>query len=103
MADPDPERPDDPWMTLAEIAEELRMSPATIRSWISRGRLQAMRAGQRKWLVRRSELDRMLRGEDFEGAVAPPPDPSWMGSVRGSGGRRTASPLEDRTSIRRTG
>lgn len=28
-------------MTLAEIAEELRMSPATIRSWISRGRLQA--------------------------------------------------------------
>lgn len=28
--------------------------------WISRGRLKAMRAGQRKLLVRRSELDRML-------------------------------------------
>lgn len=79
MDDPDPERLDDPWMTLAEIAGELRMSPATIRSWISKGRLQAMRAGQRKWLVRRSELDRMLRGEDFEGAVAPPPDPLWVG------------------------
>lgn len=57
--------PNDPWLTLAEIAEELRLSPATIRSWISKGTLRAMRAGQRKWLVRRSELERMLRGEDM--------------------------------------
>lgn len=75
MADEQPDRPDDPWLTLAEIAEELRMSPATIRSWISKGTLRAMRAGQRKWLVRRSELDRMLRGEDVEDAPSPPPDP----------------------------
>jgi excisionase family DNA binding protein len=51
---------DDPWLTLAEIAQELRVNPATVRLWISRGRLKAMRAGQRKLLVRRSELDRML-------------------------------------------
>jgi len=51
---------DDPWLTLAEIAEELRVNPATVRLWVSRGRLKAMRAGQRKLLVRRSELDRML-------------------------------------------
>ena len=43
------------------------MSPATIRSWISKGTLRAMRAGQRKWLVRRSELDRMLAGADMAG------------------------------------
>jgi len=49
----------------AEIAEELRMSPATMRSWISSGTLRAMRPGKRKLLVRRSELDRMLRGEDI--------------------------------------
>lgn len=79
MADEDPDRPEDPWLTLAEIAEELRMSPATIRSWISKGTLRAMRAGQRKWLVRRSELDRMLRGEDFEDTPSPPPDPSEPG------------------------
>lgn len=82
MTDEDPARPEDPWLTLAEIAEELRLSPATLRSWISKGTLRAMRAGQRKWLVRRSELDRMLRGEDFEDAPASPPDPPAAGRRR---------------------
>lgn len=49
MADEEAEHPEDPWLTLVEIAEELRLSPATIRSWISKGTLQAMRAGRRKW------------------------------------------------------
>jgi excisionase family DNA binding protein len=56
----EPDPAEDPWLTLAEIAEELRVNPATVRLWVSRGRLKAMRAGQRKLLVRRSELDRML-------------------------------------------
>lgn len=68
---------DDPWLTLAEIAEELRMSPATIRSWISKGTLRAMRAGQRKWLVRRSELDRMLAGADMARPNDPADPPDW--------------------------
>jgi len=72
VSDEEPTPPEDPWLTLAEIAEELRMSPATIRSWISKGTLRAMRAGQRKWLVRRSELDRMLAGEDLGGPDDPP-------------------------------
>jgi excisionase family DNA binding protein len=68
---------DDPWLTLVEIAEELRMSPATIRSWISKGTLRAMRAGQRKWLVRRSELDRMLAGADMAAPDDPPDAADW--------------------------
>ena len=48
------------------------MSPATIRSWISKGTLRAMRPGKRKLLVRRSELDRMLRGEDMDGPDVEP-------------------------------
>ena len=59
---------DDPWLTVAEIADELRLTPATIRTWIADGTLQAKRAGKRKWLVRRSELDLMLRGEDYADA-----------------------------------
>jgi len=55
---------DDPWLTLAEIADELRLSPATIRSWVAKGLLVATRAGRRKWLVRRSDLDRMLAQEE---------------------------------------
>src|SRR5664279_4466837 len=77
MVDHEADTPDDPWLTLAEIAEELRMSPATIRSWISKGTLRAMRAGQRKWLVRRSELDRMLAGKDVIGPDDQPGGPGW--------------------------
>jgi ABC-2 type transport system permease protein len=51
---------DDPWLTVAEIAEELRVNPATVRLWVSKGTLPATRAGQRKLLIRRSDLDRML-------------------------------------------
>jgi len=75
MAIHDPDAQDDPWLTLAEIAEELRMSPATIRSWVSKGTLRAMRAGQRKWLVRRSELDRMLAAKDVIGPDDQPDGP----------------------------
>lgn len=75
VADQDPQ--EDPWLTLAEIAEELRLSPATIRSWISKGTLRATRAGHRKWLVRRSELDRMLAGADMAGPDSPPDAPDW--------------------------
>lgn len=46
---------------MAEIAEELRVNPATVRLWVSKGTLPAQRAGQRKLLIRRSALDRMLR------------------------------------------
>jgi excisionase family DNA binding protein len=55
-------------MTLVEIASELRVNPATVRLWVSKGRLQASRAGVRKWIVRRSELERMLA------ATNPPAD-----------------------------
>jgi excisionase family DNA binding protein len=57
---------DDPWLTVAEVAAELRLNPATIRLWISKGQLIAVRAGPRKLLIRRSDLDRtiaILRGE----------------------------------------
>jgi excisionase family DNA binding protein len=51
---------DDPWLTVAEIAEELRVNPATVRLWVSKGALPAKRAGRRKLLIRRSDLDSML-------------------------------------------
>jgi hypothetical protein len=41
----------------------------TVRSWITKGELKATRAGQRKWLIRRSELRRML---DEDSGLTPP-------------------------------
>lgn len=77
MADDETEQPEDPWLTIAEIADELRLSPATIRSWISKGTLRAMRAGRRKWLIRRSELDRMLAGADMAAPDDAADAPDW--------------------------
>jgi excisionase family DNA binding protein len=62
-------------MTIAEFAEEMRVRPVTVRSWIAKGQLKATRAGQRKWLVRRSELARMLEQDDGVVALPPPPAP----------------------------
>lgn len=66
---------DDPWLTVAEVAAELRLNPATIRLWVSKGTLPATRAGRRKLLIRRSDLDRMLevtRRENPAGGYLPP-------------------------------
>jgi excisionase family DNA binding protein len=74
MTDPEPNPHDDPWMTVAEFAQEMRVRPVTVRSWIAKGQLKATRAGQRKWLVRRSELARIL--EQGEGVAALPVPPA---------------------------
>jgi excisionase family DNA binding protein len=73
MTDPEPNPHDDPWMTVAEFAQEMRVRPVTVRSWIAKGQLKATRAGQRKWLVRRSELARILEPGDGVMALPPPP------------------------------
>jgi excisionase family DNA binding protein len=56
----------DPWLTVAEFAEATRVRPVTVRSWIAKGQLKATRSGKRKWLIRRSELDRMLYEESID-------------------------------------
>jgi len=60
VSDPDQPQQAEARLTVAEIAEELRVNPATVRLWISKGTLPAKRAGQRKLLIRRSDLDHML-------------------------------------------
>ena len=72
MPDRDLDRQDDPWLALAEIAEELRVNPATVRQWVAKGQLQASRAGVRKWIVRRSELERMLATTNVGSAPGAP-------------------------------
>ena len=80
------EQVDDPWLTVAEVAEELRVNPATVRLWVSKGTLPAKRGGRRKLLIRRSDLAHMLevtrggapatgyqpRPRDPQGRMGPP-------------------------------
>ena len=97
---------DDPWLTLAEIAEELRVNPATVRLWVSRGRLAATRAGQRKLLVRRSELDRMLAStasaepEPAQPRVPTPLRPVFSRALLGQVARAKVEPDRIRAAIK---
>ena len=57
----------DEYLTVAEIASELKLNQQTIRQWIDQGSLRAVRVGARRVRVLRSDLDRILAG----GATAP--------------------------------
>jgi excisionase family DNA binding protein len=84
MADDDRPDRDDPWLTPTEIAEEIRVNAATIRLWISKGLLPATRAGQRKLLVRRSDVMRLLAERSSAGGVQPyrrPQHPRYAGTA----------------------
>lgn len=51
------------YMTVAEVAEELRVDQRTIRNWIRDGRLVAIRVG-RQWRIERSEYDRFIERKE---------------------------------------
>jgi excisionase family DNA binding protein len=57
---------DDPWLTVQQVSDELKLHPATVRVWINSGRLAAARAG-RSWRVRRSDVDRALLSDASPG------------------------------------
>jgi excisionase family DNA binding protein len=71
LADDDRPDRDDPWLTPIEIAKEIRVNAATIRLWISKGLLPATRAGERKLLVRRSDVMRLLAENSSAGGMQP--------------------------------
>ena len=50
---------DDEFLTVAEIAELLKLNQQTVRNWIDQGYLPALRVGRRV-RVRRADLDRLL-------------------------------------------
>ena len=47
---------DDQLLTVAEVAELLRVAPSTVRRWIRAGEVRAYRAGKRRVAVRRADL-----------------------------------------------
>ncbi len=61
---------EDPFLTVAEIAEFLKLNPQTIRNWIEQGSLAATRVGARRVRVRQSELDRFLEANTHTGRAA---------------------------------
>lgn len=50
----------DEFLTVAEIAERLKLNAQTVRNWIDQGELPAVWAGARRVRVRASDLDAFL-------------------------------------------
>ena len=67
----------DALLTVREVAEELRLSRQTVRQWIRDAKLPAIRAGERKYLVRRSDLRRVIASADGTTDAANLADPRF--------------------------
>jgi excisionase family DNA binding protein len=59
---------DDEFLTVAEIAELLKLNPQTLRNWIDQGQLPAVRIGRRV-RIRRSDFERLVQ-EGYSGHAA---------------------------------
>jgi excisionase family DNA binding protein len=61
---------EDSFLTVDEVAQTLRINPQTVRNWIDRGSLRAVRVGRRV-RIRQSDLDELVHAgittsEDIE-------------------------------------
>jgi excisionase family DNA binding protein len=67
------------FLTPAQIADELHVTVVTVRRWITTGELRASKAGPRRWMVRRSDLDEFLAGgaRALSAIGEPTEDPSF--------------------------
>jgi hypothetical protein len=80
-------------LTIPQIAQQLRVHQATVRLWISQGRLKAQRASpkpQARWWVKPEDLQAMLDARqrdgrlaapDFESEYEPGPDEPGLGML----------------------
>jgi excisionase family DNA binding protein len=84
---------EDEFLTVAEVAQKLRLSQATIRNWLDEGRLPHVRIGRRVRIVR-ADLDRFME-LGYSGGVKPDADADaadafWSGEA---GSADSADPL----------
>jgi excisionase family DNA binding protein len=61
--------PEDSFLTVAEVAEMLKLNQQTVRNWIDQGSLPALRVGRRV-RIKRSDFERVLARSYTGGASA---------------------------------
>jgi putative molybdopterin biosynthesis protein len=65
-----PRDPDETYLTVAEVAETLKLNQQTVRNWIDQGSLPALRVGRRV-RIKRSDFQRILEEGYSPGAATP--------------------------------
>jgi excisionase family DNA binding protein len=75
---------DESYLTVAEVAELLRLNQQTVRNWIDQGSLPALRVGRRV-RIKRSDLDRLLTKNYSAGTAdsGPSAEDFWGGEPVG--------------------
>jgi excisionase family DNA binding protein len=80
-----PGETEDSFLTVAEVADILKLNQQTVRNWIDQGSLPALRVGRRV-RIRRSDFERVL-AESYTSASAQEAGPSaedfWGGEPVG--------------------
>jgi excisionase family DNA binding protein len=74
----------DQFLTVAEIAELLKLNQQTIRNMIDRGDLPAIRVGARRVRIRRADLEHFLeQGQTYpsQPAAKAPGQAFWDGDI----------------------
>jgi len=51
---------DKPMLRISEAADQLRISPGTLRLWVASGKVACFRPSRRVTLIARVEIDRLL-------------------------------------------
>lgn len=62
--------PDESYLTVAEVAETLKLNQQTVRNWIDQGSLPALRVGRRV-RIKRSDFERILE-QSYSGNSSSP-------------------------------
>lgn len=74
------------FLTVAEVAETLKLNQQTVRNWIDQGSLPAVRVGRRV-RIKRSDFDRILE-ENYSGRTSPSteeaPEPAGDSTLTGT-------------------
>jgi excisionase family DNA binding protein len=78
--------PEDSFLTVAEVAEMLKLNQQTVRNWIDQGSLPALRVGRRV-RIKRSDFEQVLArsytGGAGAGDVGPSAEDFWGGEPVG--------------------
>lgn len=82
------------YLTVAEVAELLKLNQQTVRNWIDAGSLPALRVGRRV-RIRRSDFERVLEAGSTVGGVHAGPSASDFWSGKPVGVAELLDPADD--------